>query len=102
MSDLQTEVKQLEEFLSQKSSFGNFSRYDLPEYEMLRAGAEQAGLMLARYEYIVARLKAICAYRELQVKSFVQGVRIPEASTESIEAAIADFLTDLHKGVYFK
>ena len=98
MSDLKSEVKQIEEYLNDNVPFTYYKRYDEPEFQVLKTGAEMAGRMLARYELVVARLKAISQYRELQVQAFMRGIRIPDESAKKIEELIADFITKLKKG----
>lgn len=102
MSDLKKDIEEIEAFLSDKSHLGCFARYDEPEYKVLKSACEIAGRELARYEYIVARLRAVCQYRELQLKAFIQGKRLPVETTSLIEANIADFFIKFKDGSLFK
>lgn len=102
MSDLKKDIEQIEAYLADKSCLGNFARYDEPEYEVLRSACEIAGRELECYEYIVARLKAISQYRELQLAAFIQGKRIPVETNAKIEEMIADFFIKLKSGSLFK
>lgn len=102
MSDLKKDIEEIETYLNDKSAYGCFARYDEPEYEVLRSACEIAGKELAQYELIVSRLKAICKYRELQLQSFVKGVRIPVETNDKIEEMIADFFIKLKSGSLFK
>lgn len=102
MSDLKKDIEEIEFYLNDKSSLGCFTRCDEPEYEVLKSACEIAGKELSRYEYITARLKAICKYRELQLSAFIHGKRIPVETNAKIEELIADFFTKLNSGSLFK
>lgn len=102
MSDLKKDIEEIEAFLCNQSSLGCFTRYDEPEYEVLKSACEIAGRELSRYQYIVARLRAICQYRELQLTAFIHGKRLSVETNAKIEEMIADFFTKLQSGSLFK
>lgn len=95
MPTLKEEVKKIEEYMSQKSPFGNFKRSEEPYFRILQRDVENSGRQVAYYEYILNQKKAIHAFDQLKLQAFLNGEEIDKKSLASIEEKIAVFEEEL-------
>lgn len=98
MSDLKTDLEQIEAFLRQKSPLGAFARQDEPMYNNLRAECEYTGRVLAKAEYICKMREIEHKLAVMKLNAFVAGEELPKKKVEAIEEEISNFTTELKEG----
>ena len=100
MSDIKKDLEQIETYLNSQSPCGMFARREEPLYKILLNEVEHSGKLCAMAEFVALQRKAQHEFATLKLRSFVEGVSLPQDKLEAIEEKIAMFVENLKKGVY--
>ena len=100
MSDLKKDIAEIEAFFNTPSPLGAFKRKDEPYYKVLKSDVEYTGRVLAKAEYVANMRKIEHFVATAKLNAFVNGEELPRDKFDEIEANIANFITELKKGVW--
>ncbi|UPW41373.1 hypothetical protein [Dipodfec virus UA06Rod_21] len=98
MSDLKKDVQAIEEFLSQKSIYGNFTKKDEPEFEYLCRALNKAGVELAKAQELCTFRELVMRFHNAKLDAFIHGIEIDKTLIEAIEEKIAIYIEQTKQG----
>lgn len=99
-NQLQKDIEDVEKFLNSPSPHGMFARRDEPMYKVLLSDVEYTGKLCAMAEFVALQRKAQHEFATIKLRSFVEGIELPQDKLEAIEEKISVFVENLKKGVY--
>lgn len=99
MSDIKSDLKRIEEVLASKSSFGNFSVMNEPEFKTLECMFRQASETLAKYQFVCKKIEASVEFYRARLNAMIEGEKIDDSFVEACDEQIAVFWNKLKGGV---